>query len=931
VPRCAVLAAASLICALAATAASVGMAAAATPKGPTNRHVSFDSQSLFINHHRVMLNFAEVEYFRMPSPRQWPGVLAALKADGFNAIDTYVPWAYHEPAPGVFRFSGRYDLGQFLADAAHAGLYVQVRPGPNQTGGIDGGGTPSWVMGRPGYLRTNDPNYTRLWKQWFRAVVPQIRPYQIGGPKHGSVVLFMVENEYPARGDGPTKYADDLYTTVRNLGITVPITANDFADQPQLPLEHRVDLYGFDQYPLLCSTPCPLNKFGSPWGTSTFSNTRALAVSIDHDESYFRAAGVTRTPLFATETSGGIWPSQLGYGGKTATSLQRYLSGYTTASYFSLLGQGVTALQPWVAFGGESWGYLPSLEFASSYDWLSPVGPTGAPGPRFAEARLAGMQMQADASSLANSSLDSSDVAATNPAVLYRVRRSRSDGALHIFLRNADPGPAASTALSIDGTRTPAVAVPGHSALYLLAHAKLSGWHLRWSTASVLQATTRYLVLFGQKGRRYAAVLNARRISFTPNRPRTMRFPHGRTLVIVDRQDAAQTWVTGKQVLVGPALITGSGMQTTGPTTETTISGNRISRQRLAGPPGARALGLPGLRRGWRFAPEAPERLPSYSDRGWTTAGQQTTTVTAVQPLTKPVLYADNYGAATGFVWYRGTFSGSAAGLCVEGRTVYHVWINGHSLGTVRSAADFQSQNPVGGGPPADEQVELRFPRGTVHPGRNEISVLTDDQGHSMDVAALSWAKTPRGLWSAAIDRGSGVSCGHFLSGVPQASGVVPSQGPVPNGHDGGITWKLRGGALGGFPNASGLLGERQGWYRPGFDDSRWKRVSLPDGGRLSPGQVGWYRTRFSLNIPACVQAGLRIALPASSVTGELYLNGVNIGQPGRDVAGSYVLPPGLVNPHGQNTLAIARWAIDGTRMPAPRLIGGPLARTCRF
>jgi hypothetical protein len=399
--------------------------------------------------------------------------------------------------------------------------------------------------------------------------------------------------------------------------------------------------------------------------------------------------------------------------------------------------------------------------------------------------------------------------------------------------------------------------------------------------------------------------------------------------VVVNREDAARTWAQGQQIVVGPSVMTAAGTQTTAPTAETIISGTRLSPRRLAGPPERRRLELPSLRRGWRFAAEAPERLASYNDRGWTAASQQTTTVTDVQPLTKPVLYADNYAPATGFVWYRGRFAGPAVGVCLEGRTTYHVWINGRSLATVRSTAEWQSENPVGGGPPVDEHVELRFPRGVVHAGPNELSVLTDDEGHNMDIGAVSWAKTPRGLWSAAIDRGAGASCGHFLSGVPSAAGVAPSHGPVPNAHAGGIMWKLRGGSLTGFPNASGLLGERQGWYQPSFRDSDWRRVSLPDDGRLSLGQVGWYRTRFALSIPACVQAGLSIAVPGRSVTAELYLNGVNIGQPGRDLAGSYVLPPGIVNTRGANTLAIARWAVDGSRMPAPRLTATTLVRRC--
>jgi hypothetical protein len=900
---------------------------------PTNAHVKYDSHSLLIGGKRIVLNLAEVEYFRMPSPRQWPEVLAIAKADGFNGIDTYVPWNYHEPTAGGFRFSGRYDIGRFLADAARAGLYVQVRIGPNETGGIDGGGTPSWVLGHAGYLRTDDPNYTQLWTKWYDAVVPQLRGYQIGGSKHGSLILVMGENEYTGAGSGAARYAANLYHTLRRDGVTVPITANDYTDRPSLPLEHRADIYGFDQYPLPCSVPCTPSSFGAAWGTETFSSTKATAVAIDGDESYFRSHGVSGTPLFASETSGGQWPSQFGYGKQTVTSLQQYLAGYTTVAYFSLLGQGVTMIQPWIAFGGDSWGYLPSSEFATTYDWLSPIAPTGGSAPRFAEARLVGEQMRADARSLADTVLDASDVRASNPAILYRVRRSQVDGALHIFLRNSAAGAARSTAMVIDGTKTPQVTVPGHSASYLLAEANVSGWHLRWSTAQVLLATHDELVLFGDPGQQYAAVVDGRRIEFTVGRgrPRIIKFSGGRVVIVVSRQDAARTWVKGKEILIGPALVTPAGVETKQATLETAISGPNELRRQLAGPPPASSLRLPSLKTGWRFEAESPERLPGYDDRTWLTTSQRTTTVTDVQPLTEPVLYADNYGMSTGFVWYRGTFAGRAAGVCIEGRTTYHVWLNGVSLGTVRSNAEWQSQNPFGTGPPVDEQIELRFPAGAVHSGANELSVLTDDEGHNMDVGAVSWAKTPRGLWSASIDRGRGVRCGHFLSGVPTAPGVVPKHGPRPSAVDGGISWKLRGGPLGDFPNSSGLLGETRGWYRPSFDDRNWTPVGLPDTGRLSGGEVGWYRTRFSLHLPACVRAGLSIGLPGRALTAELYLNGVNIGQPGRDLADSYVLPPGIVNPHGTNTLAIARWAVTGSDMPSPTLLVDSLARTCGF
>jgi hypothetical protein len=466
----------------------------------------------------------------------------------------------------------------------------------------------------------------------------------------------------------------------------------------------------------------------------------------------------------------------------------------------------------------------------------------------------------------------------------------------------------------------------------LLANASVSGWQLGWSTAQVLTATPRYLVLFGDPGQQYAALINGRRLNFTVGAPQAVPYGGGRWVVVVNRQDAARTWATGSQIVVGPALLIGGQPQTDGPTLQTTIASNGVSRRQLSGPPTQSSLGLPSLAQGWRFASESPERLPGYDDRSWVKANQATTTATTVQPLTQPVLYADQYGMPTGYVWYRGYFNGRATGMCIEGRTRYRVWLNGVPLAYVPpSAAELKSENPFGLAPPQNAQVELPFPAAAIRSGQNEVSVLTDDWGHNMDVGGNSWAKTPRGLWSAAIDRGSGARCGHFLSAVPTHAGDLPVPGPRPNSVWGGITWKLRGGNPTDYPNASGLLGEVDGWYQPGYDDSRWTSVNLPDNGRLASGEVGWYRTKFSLRLPACTAAGLSLALPGHPGPAEIFLNGVHIARAGRDEAPSYVLPQGVINTNGSNVLAVARWNITGSTMPVPEIVLNNLYRTCGF
>ena len=46
-----------------------------------------------------------MHFFRVP-PAEWPRGLALLKAAGFNAVSTYLPWFLLEPAPGPWHAEG---------------------------------------------------------------------------------------------------------------------------------------------------------------------------------------------------------------------------------------------------------------------------------------------------------------------------------------------------------------------------------------------------------------------------------------------------------------------------------------------------------------------------------------------------------------------------------------------------------------------------------------------------------------------------------------------------------------------------------------------------------------------------------------------------------------------------------------------------------
>lgn len=94
------------------------------------------------------LRAAEVQYFRIARPLWEPG-LARLAAVGFNAVTTYVPWAWHEPAPGRLDFIGagdpRRDVRGFAGACRAAGLPLIVKPGPFIYAEYEGLGHPAWL------------------------------------------------------------------------------------------------------------------------------------------------------------------------------------------------------------------------------------------------------------------------------------------------------------------------------------------------------------------------------------------------------------------------------------------------------------------------------------------------------------------------------------------------------------------------------------------------------------------------------------------------------------------------------------------------------------------------------------------------------------------------------------------------------------------
>lgn len=902
-------------------------------QAPSGHKVTWDVHSLLVDGHRILLFSGEFHYWRLPARDQWADRLTKMKAAGLNAVSIYFNWQYHSNAPGQYDFSGVRDIDYLLRLTERLGLYVIARVGPYMNAEVDAGGLPGWVLSKPLFPRmqtwdgtTAHAQYSALYaqysKEWYDHLLPILARHQV--TRGGSVLLLSVENEYN-QDTGSQQYMQDLYTYARADGIEVPIFHNDFSFRGQW--SKMVDLYAYDSYPYgfdCCHEWYDLHFHG-----------------IDSWEAILRSQLNVSTPMFVAELQGGSYDP---WGGQGYAAIAKTLgSDWLTAVDESALAQGTTVLNTYMFVGGTSWGYMTEPGVYTSYDYGAPISEEGTLRPSYYAAHRIALFLQTYGSVLAGSNPAPTAASASNSQVVVHSRVDPQSGQIFTFLRHGDPGAPALTKLQltfadhmeqIPQKANSFISVPGHGAEVLVANTQTGPLHLNYSTSQVLTDTPTalgdYLVLYGPNGSQGETdfALPASPISVTHNdgvevsrRNGELRLNYRHTqeprtiaiqtqsgvlrLIVTNSAEASRYWVADRMVLAGPDLVTQQGNEVsisvgTGRTTRAYGAGSAASLKidgRVAAPPdpvmgvtllgslgGPPAASLPSLG-SWKFSPESPEVDPGFDDSHWTAANHTSTTNPNVPAGS--TLLADDYGFHYGFVWYRGHFTatGTESGITLMARHSYGVYLNGTYLGSGDSSL---------GSPPHTyaTSTAFPFPPGVVHPGQdNVISVLTESLGHDEGWIAGALAQSPQGIISAQLD-----------------DATTP------------ISWRIQGAAGGeeppdgqrGLLNASGLYGERQGWYLPGFNDAGWQTVALPDDwtARKVSSPVGWYRTHFQLALPAAASIPLALTVPHAADKAFIWLNGWLVGRywEQRGPQHDFYLPQGILNPRGDNVLAIAVW-----------------------
>ncbi len=892
-------------------AASPSTSSAAAP----THTVTWDRYSLKLDGKRLMVWSGEFHYWRLPSPALWSDVLQKIKAAGFNTISIYFDWAYHSPKAGVYDFTGIRDVSKLLTIAQDAGLYVIARPGPYINAETDAGGFPGWLITQKGRARSSASDYTAAYMDWLSHIDPILAQHQI--TNGGNIILYQVENEY-TYGTLDATYMQQLENKVRADGITVPLDHNDASLRSNWAPgtgTGAVDLYGFDSYPQGFNCSNPTHWSGVP---QFEANARKASPN---------------TPIFIAEFQGGSFDP---WGGPGYAKCQQLTGAdFVNVFYKTMLSEGVTMLNSYMTYGGTSWGWLPEPSVYSSYDYGAAIDEARQLTPKYYAMKRIGYMLQAVDPITAT---DLTTGATVSNSVINVQQRVNPTTQMHfLFLRHNDATATSNdtfqtTFTTPDGTYTvpqqsgTTLRLNGRDSKILLADYNFGAQHLVYSTSELLTQTTidnrDVAMLYGRNGEDGETVLHYAtqpqvtvlsgsvtstyangnlRLNYVHGAGLTQVLIHGGTrdlLLLLGNDDvASRIWLD--QTAAGPVLSYGpylvrSATSSNGvlnlvgdtdsktnlvvfaPSTLGQIDWNGRSIVTTGNPaqstlPGPQGVTLPALTN-WVFHAEAPESQPSFNDTSWvqTNASQ---------------LPMDYYGFHYGFVWYRGHFTakGSETGITIDGETgahgVYSVWLNGAFLGTYSTGSH-----------------TISIPAGTLKANTAaEVSVLIGNMGHNEDFSSSDSHKSPRGLTTASLQ-----------------------------GSTAAISWKIQGDkggeniasvARGPF-NTGGLYGERNGWYLPSYNAANWKAVTLPNRWSASgvPAGVGWYRTSFTLNLPANmdVPIGLHISDATYNYQALIYVNGWLMGRYWNTVGPqtTFSLPAGVLNTNGTNTVAIAVWGL---------------------
>ncbi|TLD37030.1 glycoside hydrolase family protein [Venturia nashicola] len=891
----------------------------------------------------------------------------------FNAVSFYGNWGFHSASENTTDFeSGAHDFTRLFTICKDIGLYILFRPGPYVNAETTGGGFPGWVeTGAYGTLRNNDTRYTAAWTPYFTKISEIVAQHQV--TNGGNVFIYQIENELGQQWTNVAAktpnlnaiaYMEKLEKAARDSGIVVPLIHNNpnmrtksWSQDYGAGFGGNVDIYALDHYPSCWS--CDLSECSS-------TNGNVPDGTVYEYYTNFQTVAPTQ-PSFLAEFQGG---SYLPWAGPEGGCIDNTGPNWVNVYYRHNIGQKVSAQNVYMAYGGTNWGGLPFPSVGTSYDYSAPISESRIVGAKYAETKLFGQFLRVARDLTKVDLIRNGTFYATDAAIFTsELRNPDTKGAFYVTIHTSSPSTAITpfklhVTTSLGNLTIPqgngSILLNGRQSKIIASDFPVGEKKLVYSTAEIFTVSTQdskpLVVLWlpaGETGEFYLTGVNSSSllksdgcsgysskstssgviVAWTQKTGScVIEFNNGHRFVLIDRSAAYATWVPSTSndpytpenstvVVHGPYLVRSVGMENhelklTGDWSNTTalevfapsaissvkFNGANVRVEKttwgsLVGTLDASKddtvsilSSLPKLD-SWKAADGLPERLLEYDDSKWVLANRSSSPNTLLRPATYPVLYADEYGFHTGNLLWRGRFSSPSNSssaptgiyLSVIGGTS-HGWsayLNGVFIGSWLGTTKISRSNAT-----------LSFANATLSPAgkENVLFVIQDHMGHDETTGATN----PRGIHNATLlgtGRNSTFSSWKVAGNAGGEANIDPVRGVFAEG---------------------GLHAERLGWHLPSFDDSQWN-TSAPSTGLSTSGAI-FYRTVVPLSIPPGldVSLGLVLSSPAgTTVRAQVYVNGYMFGKYVPYIGNQVVFPvfPGILNYHGDNTIALSIWA----------------------
>lgn len=403
---------------------------------PHPDRIRYDGHCMQLEGRDVFIYSAAFHYFRCPR-ELWRARFQAIREAGFNTVETYTPWNWHErEMPTNPTDTSKLDLTELEAwlDMAQDefGLYTIVRPGPFICAEWAGGGYPRWLakFGPGGgglWLRGGDDTHIAWCLHWYDAVCKLFAREQITNKPRGAkgIILVQIENEYNAHGcDGKVKFLQALYDAVVRAGVDVPVFTCLTSECRNSRDGKLSQVFDCDNYYVgLTEAPGCAHRMAALRGQQP------------------------NAPGFVTELQGGWFSTIGGSPSETSHSDARH---FNAIHWMSLLG-GATGLNPYMFSGGTHFGNWGSRGQTTTYDYNAAIREWGSRSPKYAVAQGVARFIRENEAQLVRAEGGPCALQGA-PKSLFGGVRISPDGTRFVFLHHTDPAkPAAGKVTLVPG------------------------------------------------------------------------------------------------------------------------------------------------------------------------------------------------------------------------------------------------------------------------------------------------------------------------------------------------------------------------------------------------------------------------------------------------------------------------------------------------